>query len=81
MRRISHDLAGVAQRLSHLSDQFGMDASEVAEVWQDAKGRAYLQQHASEIQPTTNQLVNTIQGLIELFEDIAKKLRDPQQGL
>ena len=52
----------------------------MSQVWQDNKGRAFLQQHASEVQPTINQLVNTIHGLTELFEEIAKKLRDPQQS-
>ncbi len=80
MRRISHDLSGVAQRLSQLSNQFGVEISEVSQVWQDAKGRAFLQQHASEVQPITHQLVNTIHELTELFEDMAKRLRDPQQS-
>jgi uncharacterized protein YukE len=80
MKRISHDLGGVAQRLNRLSDEFGAEVEEVSQVWNDAKGRAYMQQNASEVQPAINQLVTAARVLTDLYEEIAKKLRDPQQS-
>ena len=78
MRRISHDMSGIAQRLNHIKESFSEEVAEVAEVWLDAKGRVFLQQHVSVIQPTMGQLVGSILETTELFENIAKKLRDPK---
>ena len=78
MRRISHDMSGIAQRLNHIKESFSEEVAEVAEVWLDAKGRVFLQQHVSAIQPTMGQLVGSILETTELFENIAKKLRDPK---
>jgi hypothetical protein len=60
MRRISHDLAGVAQRLNHVAEVFNHEAEELGKIWLDAKGRAFLQQHTTEVQPTINQLAAAI---------------------
>jgi hypothetical protein len=80
MRRISHDLSGISQRLNHIKESFSEEVVEVSEVWLDAKGRIFLQQHVSAIQPTIGQLVGAIMDTTELFENIAKKLRDPKQS-
>jgi uncharacterized protein YukE len=80
MRRVGHDLAGVAQRLHGVGERYSEEVNEVTEIWHDAKGRAFVQQHASQVQPAVTQLVSTVRTLHELFEDIAKKLRDPQQS-
>ena len=77
MRRISHDLPGITQRIAKLGDQFSFAIDETAEIWKDDKGRSFLQQHTSEIGPTINQLVSTLSETIELFEVIAKKVQDP----
>lgn len=78
MRRISHDLSGISQRLNHIKESFSEEVAEVAEVWLDAKGRVFLQQHVSVIPPTIGQLMGAILETTELFENIAKKLRDPK---
>ena len=78
MRRISHDMSGIAQRLNHIKESFSEEVAEVAEVWLDAKGRVFLQQQISAIQPTIGQLMGSILETTELFENIAKKLRDPK---
>ena len=78
MRRISHDMSGIAQRLNHIKESFSEEVAEVAEVWLDAKGRVFLQQQVSAIQPTIGQLMGSILETTELFENIAKKLRDPK---
>lgn len=78
MRRISHDLSSISQRLNHIKESFSDELREVSEVWLDTKGRVFLQQHASTVQPTIGQLVGAIHETTELFEHIAKKLRDPK---
>jgi hypothetical protein len=78
MRRISHDMSGISQRLNHIKESFGEEVGEVSEVWLDTKGRVFLQQHVSSIQPTIGQLIGAILETTELFENIAKKLRDPK---
>ncbi len=79
MKRISHDMAGATQRIAKLGDSFAVTLTEIQEVWKDDKGRAFLQQHTSEIHPTLQQLVATMSETIELFESIAKKVQDPDQ--
>jgi uncharacterized protein YukE len=80
MRRISHDMSGISQRLNHIKESFTEEVAEVSEVWLDAKGRVFLQQHLASIQPTIGQVVGAIHETTELFENIAKKLRDPKQS-
>lgn len=78
MRRISHDLAGLTQRIAKLRDGFALDVQAAEEVWKDAKGRTFFQMHTSEISSIINQLVSSMTQDIELFENIAKQVRDPQ---
>lgn len=80
MRRISHDLSGIAQRLNHIAEVFDNEAEELAKVWLDAKGRAFLQQHTTDVPPTINQLAAAVIEAVELFENIAKKVRDPKDS-
>ncbi len=77
MRRISHDLRGTVQRVAKLSGEFETMESETRLAWPDEKGRAFLQQHASEVQPTVAQLLAAISKAADIFEEISKKLQDP----
>ncbi len=77
MNRISHDLPGVTQRIAKLGEHFTTAIGETQAVWKDAKGRAFLQQHTSDVGSTINQLVSTLSETMELFEAIAKKVQDP----
>ena len=77
MRRISHDMPGVSQRIQKLANEFEHCAHETQEVWRDEKGRAFIQRHISEIRPTIGQLASSLVRSVELFEEIAKRLRDP----
>lgn len=77
MRRISHDLPGITQRIAKLSDNFESAVQDAQEVWRDDKGRIFFQQRTAEVTPTINQLVSTMSRTIEMFEDISKKVRDP----
>lgn len=79
MRRISHDLPGVTQRIAKLTEKFEFATQETSEVWKDQVGVAFLRKHTAEIQPTINQLVSSMTKSIEMFEDIAKRLSDPDQ--
>ncbi len=80
MRRISHDMSGITQRLNHIKESFGNEVREVSEVWLDAKGRTFLQQHTSTVEPTLAQLMGAVVQATDLFESIAKKLRDPKSS-
>ena len=80
MRRISHDMSGISQRLNHIKESFSEEVGQVSEIWLDAKGRVFLQQQEAAIPPTIGQLVGAIHESTELFESIAKKLRDPKHS-
>lgn len=77
MRRISHDLTGVTQRIAKLVEEFEVSIDETKEVWRDAKGQAFFQQHTAEVRPTVTQLVSAMIRTNELFEEIARRVRDP----
>ncbi len=79
MRRINHDLGGVAQRLTRISDQFDNATQDVAQAWADSTGRAFLQQHADAVPGTMRQLIATLVETAELFENIAHRVKDPNQ--
>ncbi len=78
MRRISHDMAGIHQRFNHIKESFGEEVREVAQVWIDAKGRTFLQQHCANVEPTITQLMGELLQTTDMFEKIAKKLHDPK---
>lgn len=77
MKRISHDLPGVTQRVARLTEEYHVAIEETEAVWRDAKGRMFVKRHTHEIRPAINQLVSSLTKSIELIEDIAKKVRDP----
>lgn len=79
MRRISHDLPGVTQRIAKLRDELTDAAAETQLVWRDDKGRQFFQQHIAEVSPTLNQLLTGLAQSIEQFETIAKTVLDPQE--
>ncbi len=79
MKRISHDLAGATQRIAKLGDTFTEAIAQLQEVWKDDIGRAFLQQHMADVNPTLRQLVAGMSESLELFEGIAKKVQDPDQ--
>ncbi len=78
MKRISHDLPGVTSRIAKLRDELTLATEEAERVWRDDKGRAYFKQRISPIAPTLTQLVSSLTRSIEIFEDIAKKVQDPE---
>ena len=71
MKRISHDLPGVTQRIGKLADEFEVCCQETLEVWRDEKGRSYIRQHTSDVRPTISQLTTSMARTIELFEEVA----------
>ncbi len=77
MRRISHDLPGVAQRLAKMRDTLSVATAETEQVWRDDKGQQFFQQHVSHVPPTVSGLVSSLTQLIEQFERIAKQVQDP----
>lgn len=80
MQRISHDLAGAAQRITKAGNAYQVHLDETAEVWKDDRGRAFLREHTSEILPTLNQLTSELSQTLELFEGLAKNLLDPDRN-
>ena len=79
MKRISHDLPGITQRLAKLGENLSASAAETQQVWRDDKGRAFLQQHIADVEPNVKQLVSSLTQTIERFESIAKQVQDPDQ--
>jgi len=79
MRRISHDLPGITQRIAKLRDVLAQNTVETQQVWRDDKARQFFQQHLAEVAPTLSGLVSNLTRTIEQFEDIAKKVQDPDQ--
>lgn len=78
MRRISHDLTGVAQRMARLADELQQEVDVTRQVWKDAQAQAFVQQYMQELRPTVQQLIVGITQSIELIEDIAKKISEPR---
>lgn len=80
MRRISHDLAGITQRIAKLRDGLTQNSEETQLVWRDDKARQFFQQHLAEVAPTLSGLVSSLTRTIEQFEDIAKKVQDHEEA-
>ncbi len=76
MRRVSHDLPGVTQRIAKLANHYQCDINEAQQIWKDAQGRSFFQQHTSDIQPMVSQLTTSLSQLIELVDRIGKQLKD-----
>lgn len=79
MQRINHDLTGIAQRLTKLSDKLEVSVQVIEDLWKDDVGRAFLQQNISNIAPQINQLASELAVTIEEFENIAKQIQDPDR--
>lgn len=80
MKRISHDLPGVGQRLARLRDALQASAEETAQVWQDDKGEQFFRQYIAHVAPALSGLVTSLSQTIEQFEDIAKRVQDPDKS-
>ncbi len=79
MRRVSHDLPGVAGRINRATQQLQLQIEDTSDYWRDEKGRAFLQQHTAEVQPAVSQVLASLAKSVELFEVIAKQLQDPDK--
>jgi predicted patatin/cPLA2 family phospholipase len=77
MRRISHDLPGVTSRINRLTQNLIVQSEETQEYWKDKKSQEFMQRHLSDVGPCVSQVVTAMQKSCELFENIAKQLRDP----
>ncbi len=78
MKRIGHDLAGVTQRIARLNDQLAEFTVEAEQIWRDEKAKLFFGQHIAPAAPALSQLVSSLTQSIELFEDIARKVQDPE---
>ena len=78
MRRVVHDLAGVAQRFGQLAQQLDDQMETTQEIWRDQRGQAFLREHLSPFKPGVAQLVTSIYQTHELFDELAKRLIDPE---
>ncbi len=79
MRRVSHDLSGLAQRFTVLANQLEAETEATQEIWKDERGNAFLREHLSPFKPTVAQLVACLNETNDLFESLAKKLGDPDR--
>ncbi len=79
MRRIVHELGSLAQRFNVLAEKLEEETQNTQEIWKDQRGEAFLREHLSPFKPTVAQLVATLHESQELFEQIAKRLSDPDQ--
>ena len=79
MRRISHDLAGISQRINKLGDQLDDEVRTVSEFWRDDVGRSFIQQHLRDVTPQLRLMVAELATALEEFESIARQLQDPDQ--
>lgn len=79
MKRISHDLPGVTQRIAKLREELMESASETQRLWQDEKGQGFFQQHIADVGPILGQLTSKLAQTIEVFEDMSKKVQEPNQ--
>lgn len=79
MRRPSHDLPGCAQRLNRYTEQLLEVVDETTQLWQDKRADEFVRQHVDNIRPTVAQVTLMMAKSTELFEDIAKKLSDPER--
>lgn len=77
MRRVAHDLAGSAQRISRLAERLAEEIEVTEQLWRDQRGQAFLREHLAPCRPNIAQLVSGINETVELFDEIAKKLHDP----
>lgn len=79
MRRVVHELSSLAQRFSRLAEQLEEEMQSTREIWRDQRGVAFLREHISPFKPSVSQLVACVDESREMFEDLARRLSDPDQ--
>ena len=79
MRRVVHELGSLAQRFDRLAEQLEEEVQTTREIWRDQRGEAFLREHVSAFKPTVSLLVACIDESREMFEDLARRLSDPDQ--
>lgn len=77
MRRVSHELGGLGERLSRLAEQFDQEGRLTQETWRDGRGEAFMREHIFPFKTSVAQLVASIRETSQLFEELAKRLSDP----
>ena len=78
MRRVVHELGGLAQRFSQLAELLEEEVQTTQEIWRDQRGVAFLREHVSPYKPNVSLLVACIDESREMFEDLARRLSDPE---
>ena len=77
MRRVSHDLGGLGERISRLAEQLEQEAQLTQETWRDQRGEGFLREHIFPFKANAAQLVSSISETSDLFEELARRLSDP----
>lgn len=77
MRRVSHDLPGISQRIGRLAQQLDLCAQETREIWKDAKYNEFHQRYLADSTPAIRQLLASLTETHERFEQVTKQLSDP----
>lgn len=77
MRRVSHEMGGLAERLGRLAEQLEQEGQLTQEVWRDQRGEAFLRERIFPFKTHITQLVASISETSELFEELVKRLSDP----
>lgn len=80
MRRVSHELGGLGERLARLAEQLEEEGRLTQEVWRDQRGEAFIREHIFPFKTQIAQLVANISETKDLFEELAKRLSDPDQS-
>lgn len=79
MRRLSHDVTGIGQRIYRAHETFEVAMAEVKEVWKDDRSRDFFQRYTADVSTTIRQLTASLTTAIESFEQMSQQLQDPDQ--
>lgn len=79
MRRLSHDLPGIGQRIVKAHEQLQTAIGEVREVWKDERSRDFFQRYTAEIPTTVQQLASKLSSAVEAFESMSRSVQDPDR--
>lgn len=77
MRRVVHELSGLAQRFGQLAQQMEDELEATQASWRDQRGEAFMRENLAPFKPRVSQLVACIQETHEMFDALAKRLADP----
>lgn len=77
IRRVSHELGGLGERLKQLAEQLDQEGHLTEEIWRDQRGEAFLREHIFPFKSNVSQLVSSVNETSELFEELARRLSDP----